>query len=167
MDTRSKVANCRVIPLTQNKCAIVDESDFEHLSGWRWYAAEKSRGVFYAGRKVPVGGGGYREILMHRQLVGRDGREVDHKNGNTLDNRRGNLRECGRLQNLMNNGRRSDNTSGFKGVHFHSRAARWQARIKANGRRISLGLYKTSEAAAIAYDLAAKRYFGDFARTNF
>jgi hypothetical protein len=89
-------------------------------------------------------------------------RIIDHINGKRGDNRIANLRECARGRNAQN--AESRNPSGFKGVHRHR--SKWQARIRVNGKTIHLGTYDTPEKAAAAYDKAARRYYGRFARTN-
>lgn len=92
--------------------------------------------------------------------------EVDHRNGNRLDNRIANLRDATRSQNCANMGLASHNTSGFNGVSFYRQTGRWQAYIRHGGRRLHLGMFATAEDAAAAYDAAAIRLKGEFARTN-
>jgi hypothetical protein len=89
--------------------------------------------------------------------------EIDHRNGDRADNRIANLRECSRAENARNV--TSRNPSGFKGVRRDD--SRWRASITVNGKRIHLGTFDTAEKAAAAYDKAARRYHGEFARTNF
>ncbi|MDT4872900.1 AP2 domain protein [compost metagenome] len=104
---------------------------------------------------------------MHRWLVlGREkGGGVDHRDGNKLDNRRGNLRQATQGQNAKNTRLARNNTSGFKGV---SRTAegRWRARITVDRKEIRLGVFGTPEEAAAAYDKAAKQMHGEFASPN-
>jgi len=110
----------------------------------------------------------YKREMLHRLIVGAPvGEVVDHINGDTLDNRRSNLRVCSRAENLWNAGKRRHNTSGFKGVCFDKRDGRWYARIRAVGRVHDLGRYKTAEEAAMAYDAKAAELHGPFARLNF
>lgn len=90
--------------------------------------------------------------------------DIDHKNTNRSDNRWENLREATRQQNIQNANRRSNNTSGVKGVSWDPRIRKWATKIKANGRNIRIGSYESREDAARAYAAAADRYFGDFAR---
>ncbi|MBV8278501.1 MAG: HNH endonuclease [Verrucomicrobia bacterium] len=104
---------------------------------------------------------------MHRLIVNAPpGVQVDHVNGDGLDNRRANLRLASATQNAHNRKIRRDNTSGFKGVRFDQSSQRWDARITFQGKRYYLGLFVTAELAARTYDQAARRLFGDFARTN-
>lgn len=88
--------------------------------------------------------------------------EIDHINGNPIDNRVCNLRVATHKQNLRNSRRRSDNTSGFKGVYRHGK--RWRAKINVDGRQIHLGTFDEKEAGHIAYAKAAAQHFGEFAR---
>ncbi len=89
---------------------------------------------------------------------------IDHINGDRSDNRIFNLRECSRLQNNCNS--RSFGKCGFKGVSTDK--GRWRARIGVSGRKMRfLGLHDTPEAAARAYDRAARELWGDFAKLNF
>jgi len=90
--------------------------------------------------------------------------QIDHANGTRDDNRWANLREATQSQNLANSSRRSDNTSGFKGVG--QRRGRWRAQIRKDGRRIHLGTFSTPEAAHAAYLKAANDHHGEFARAE-
>ncbi|WP_423766655.1 HNH endonuclease [Cupriavidus necator] len=105
---------------------------------------------------------------LHRAIMGLTvggGGEVDHANGNKLDNRRGNLRLCTKSQNQWNKGIYSNNTSGFKGVSYDGRQGKWQARIRVGGKMRSLGYFYAPEQAHAAYCAAANELRGQFART--
>ena len=113
--------------------------------------------------------------LMHRQILGHEPRVtsdeprttvIDHINRNGLDNRRANLRLATVAQNAWNSKKRRS-CSGYKGVCYDKAKRRWRAAIVHHGRRIHLGYFKDKIPAAKAYDDAAKKYFGQFARTNF
>jgi hypothetical protein len=94
--------------------------------------------------------------------------DVDHRNRDRLDNRRGNLRSATDSQNGANKSKSTTRShSKFKGVTFHRNTGRWQAAIKHHDRCIYLGLFDAEENAARAYDHAALRIFGEFARPNF
>jgi len=92
------------IPLTQGQVALVDNTDYDWLNQWKW-CAQRTRGVFYAVRNSPRKNGKKHQIFMHREILGlryKDGQEGDHRNHNTLDNQRENLRVCIHSQNIMN-----------------------------------------------------------------
>jgi hypothetical protein len=156
----------KTITLTRDKVAIVDDEDYRRVAQYKWLALEVKAGVFYAARSVRVKGGKSKWLLMHR-LLGRDelAEEVDHWNGDTLDNRRENLRPCTHKQNRGN--MRSRSKSGFKGVTWHKRQGRWMAQIGINYTVRFLGYFDDPAAAARAYDVAARIHFGEFARLNF
>jgi len=152
----------KTIPLSQGAVALVDDADFAELSRFSWYLSDKG----YAVRNADVDGG-KRPIRMHRVLLGApDGVDVDHIDGNRLNNTRGNLRLCERRQNLMNSRKRTATTSKFKGVYWLAANRKWRAKINIEGKSKHLGCFAAEEDAARAYDQAAKTYFGEFARTN-
>jgi hypothetical protein len=157
----------RFIALTQGKVAIVDAADFDFLSQWNW-RAQPSRGLFYVTRNGPrVHGGKRATIFMHEILLPcESGKKPDHKNRNPLDNRRENLRPSTHAQNKANGKKQRNNTSGFKGVSLEKRRGSWIAYIKLNQKRIYLGSFASAQQAAVAYDIAAIKYFGEFANTN-
>lgn len=156
------------IKLTQGKYALVDDADYVFLNQYRWHAS-KERHRYYAVRGMPRSNPKRRVIRMHRVILGvpKDV-EVDHINGNGLDNRRENLRSCTSGQNSMHQRIHFDNTIGFKGVHLMGRHRRkpYRVRIQANRRRVHIGCYETAREVAYAYDLAAIKYHREFALTN-
>jgi hypothetical protein len=89
--------------------------------------------------------------------------EIDHKDRDRSNNRWSNLRLATTSQNQANTGLQIRNTSGIKGVNWAPRHKAWKARISVNGRRLFLGMFKSKEAAAAAYQEAAKTHFGEFA----
>ena len=156
-----------LIPLTRGEVAIVDDTDAAFLNQWKWSLSDSGKG-YYAYRQ-DVRGGRQIQVFMHRLLTGAHGsREpiVDHKNGNGLDNRRENLRICNAFQNAWNM-RKHRGTSRFKGVCFDKHKRRWAAAIKCYGVQHHLGRFKSEESAALAYDEAARKLHGAFARLNF
>ena len=154
------------IHLTKGKVAIVDDTDFEGLSQWKWHA-KLSCGLWYAARAVTMAGRKI-TIRMHRLITNAsDGMEVDHIDGDGLNNLRQNLRIVTRNQNRFNSRVRVDNTSGYKGVSLNKRTGRWVAWIGYYGKHKNLGYFATPEMAAQAYDAAARELFGEFARLNF
>jgi hypothetical protein len=153
-----------VIPLTKGMFAIVDPEDVELLSAHKWHAS-KSQGAYYASAGIYVDGEQVHQT-MHRLVKNNpEGLYIDHINGNTLDNRKSNLRVCTPTENRINSKVRKDNKSGYKGVH--QRGNRWWAELVSKGKRYRFGSFLTPEDAAKAYDRAARKYHGEFARTNF
>lgn len=150
------------IPLTQGQFALVSDRDYKELSKYKWYA-RRQRKTYYAKRHYKVVEGRPIHILMHTQIMGTpSGMDIDHRDGNGLNNQRRNLRVTTRSQNMMNKGKPSNNTSGFKGVSLHKQKSKWQAEIVVNGKRIYLGIYSTPEIASKSYIKACKKYHGAF-----
>jgi hypothetical protein len=152
------------IELSNGLIALVDDSDFEWLSQWRWHPA-KGKATMYAAHGTPLTRGVCCGTRMHRLIMEAPSDvHVDHINNNGLDNRRSNLRFATPAQNAHN---RSVilSSSGFKGVSSNGR--RWRAQICAADKRMHLGTYDTPELAARAYDAKARELFGEFAFTNF
>jgi len=160
------IGTYREIPLTQGKVAIVDPEDYEWLSQWNWYA-RFSKGAWYVLRAGPKVKGKCHSVYMHRVIMQTpDGMQTDHINGNGLDNRRENMRSCNCAQNQYNQQKQKRATSSrFKGVSWDGR--KYRAYIKVAGECISLGRFASEVQAALTYDEAARRYFGEFAYTNF
>src|SRR3990167_7117239 len=155
----------KTIELTQGEVAIVDDADYDYLSQWNWSLYRKTgRRSYYAQRSMPLPDGRKTTIQMHRHILSAPiGVQIDHVNGNGLDNQRCNLRLCTHAENRRNMDAYRNCTSGYKGVHWHRQRKKWRAVINYQKKSISLGLYKNKEEAAIAYDEAAKKYFGKFA----
>jgi hypothetical protein len=154
-----------LVPLTQGKFAVIDATDAERVLAFRWHA-QHCHGIWYAARNAPRGTRP-QKVLMHRVVLGQECPEVDHINGNGLDNRRSNLRPATRADNSHNCRIQVNNTSGFRGVSWCKRDQKWIAMIRSNVRQLNLGRFATAEEAARAYDAAAVRLHGDFARLNF
>lgn len=155
----------REIPLTQNKVALVDDEDYEDAVKHKWCAMH-IRGRWYAARTC----NGTTQYL-HTFILGKfPGWVVDHIDGNGLNCTDRNMRYCRPAQNQRNRAIHKNNVTGFKGVSFMAtgkRKKRWRALIGAEGQHIHIGIFATPEEAARAYDLAAIKYHGEFARLNF
>lgn len=152
----------REIDLTQGKVALVDDADFEWLSRFNWCAVKTGK-TFYAVRRD-----GRHPVLMHRVILSAsDDVDVDHRDLDGLNNTRANLRLASRSQNMANISKYESNRSGFKGVSWHASHGAWRANITVEWRQYHIGYFDTPEAAARAYDAAAREHFGEFARTNF
>lgn len=136
--------------------ALIDLGDIEKVGKHRWYASTKG----YVKSQD--------NLRLHRLVMDApDGYLVDHVNRIPLDNRKSNLRLCTPAENSRNVGVSQSNSTGFKGVYFEKLNNKYRARIKYNGKRVSLGCYENAVDAAIAYDKKAIELFGDFAYTNF
>ena len=125
---------------------------------------------FYAVcRKPDPNGKKPKVVCMHREVAHTpDGLFCDHINGRTLDNRKKNLRSATRSQNVWNSKKTSrSGYSKYKGVTFRKRSKRWVSMIGVNSRQIFLGSFEDEIRAAKAYDKAAKKHFGEFAKLNF
>ena len=154
------------IPLTQGKASVVDDEDYDELSIFKWFAHKqvKAPGTYYAERNIHTTPGKRKPLAMHIAIMNPPaGYQVDHRDGNGLNNQRYNLRVCVCSQNQANARKRVDCSSGAKGVS--RKHGKWVARIQVNKKRVHLGFFPTVEQAAGAYKTAAKEYFGDFART--
>jgi len=150
------------IKLTQGQVALVDDLDYEYLNQWKWFA-DRNKNTFYVVRKDKG-----KVIYMHRHLMNpKNGMFVDHKNGNALDNQKHNLRTCTHQQNNCNKRSKYNGTSKYLGVHKRGQPpTRFIAQIQTNGKKKKLGLFKTELEAAIIYNIAARKYFGEYANPN-
>ena len=140
--------------------AFVDDDDFDLVSQHAWHRAPRKQ-VVYARTNLPDG----RSEYMHRLIMGCPDRQVDHRNGDGLDNRRENLRLATNAQNSANQ-RPRGGSSRFKGVALCKQTGRWEANIRVNYRQRKLGRFDTEEQAAAAYDAAAAEAFGEYAHLN-
>ncbi len=154
----------RRIKLTKDKFAIVDVEDYEKLAQYDWQLSEgeskKCYAVCLVNRKI---------VSMHRVIMNAPaGMFVDHRYGDGLDNRKENLRIVTQAQNQYNRRKTSRKTSSkYKGVHLKKQYNKYGAEISCNGKRTHLGYFDNEIDAAKAYDEAAKKLFGEFAKLNF
>lgn len=150
------------ITLTKGKKALVDDEDYDWLNRWRWYYSQG-----YAVRSVNISGKRY-TVGMHRLIMHaiNEGMDVDHIDGNRLNNCWTNLRYADARQNAMNRGLYRTNTSGKKGVYWSKSKNKWESAIRCKGKRYHLGVFSDIDDAARAYNEAALKHFGEYARLN-
>jgi HNH endonuclease/AP2 domain len=172
--TESIDSEFSLIALTKGEYAIVDSDKFEFLSQWKWYyKANKDKITGYAAR-IDLSSGKRIYVSMHRlvclshyNLASEGVQDIDHINGNRLDNRASNLRPATRHQNSGNRGANKISKSGYKGVDLSDPVKMvWRAQITDNGKKKSIGYFATKEEAALAYNQESLRIFGEFAYQN-
>lgn len=155
------------IPLSQGKVALVDDEDYEELMNYNWHASQSDH-RFYAIRNVELYPGARTTVKMHRQVMrALPGENIDHKDGDGLNNTRGNLRIATTSQNCANKRASKGSKSQYKGVSWHKQHGKWYSAICYNYKQIFIGLYTDEIEAAKAYDRKAVELFGEFAKTNF
>lgn len=137
-----------------NRTVLIDKGDYSLVGSKKWY--------FVVGRYA----GDKKGILMHRLILNAEkGQQVDHINGNGLDNRRNNLRFVTQSQNMMNAKKRRNTTSKYKGVSWNKHHKKWKAEI--NYKKTNLiGYFDVEKDAAMAYNRVAKKVYGVYGRPN-
>jgi hypothetical protein len=137
--------------------AIIDAEDYDKVKNYKWYFKDNTR--------VHCKSKG---LYLHHAIIGKPekGFEVDHRNMDGKNNKKGNLRVVKRPQNVWNTRLSSRNITGYKGISLHKYSGLWHVRITANKKIISIGYFKDKDKAVEAYDEAANKYHGEFARTN-
>jgi hypothetical protein len=155
-----------VISLSRGKTTKIDKGSFDLVKGFSWYAIS-CNGKFYAARSDSFAGK-KKTVLLHRQLMGfPDGLEVDHIDGNGLNNTMINLRKCTHEQNIQNQKPRSSpKTSQYQGVYFQKELNKWRAQIMKDGKITHLGCFENEQEAASAYDRSALVVYGNGAKLN-
>ena len=149
------------------KFAICDWSDFDLVKGFKWHLTSKNKsGCLYAQSWDSGNPKTRNKQSMHRMIMAvGENQIIDHINGNGLDNRRSNLRVVSAQQNAFNQ-KGHGGSSRFKGVSFDKESGKWRAYISHNNKRVNLGRHFSEIDAAKAYDVAAKEYFGEYAKLN-
>lgn len=137
-----------------------DKEDYDKIKDYCWFINNK--GYVYA-RSLENDG---KHLLQHQIILNANGLKVDHKNHNTIDNRKSNLRIVTQSENMMNQKLRNDNTSGITGVTWDKRKNQWVARIAINYKRIHLGYFDTFEKAVKVRKEAEEKYFGEYSYDN-
>ena len=150
-----------------NKEVIIDDEDYDRVSSFKWSLLKQKGNKFRVVRQIQIK---YKrqELKLHRYILDVKDKniQVDHINGNPLDNRKCNLRLCSNKENSRN--RKTNNKTGYKGVYKFNRNLKkpYIACITFNYKQINLGYFETPKEAAIAYNKAAIKYFKDFALLN-
>ena len=156
------------IPLTQGRFALVDDDDYESLMKYSWHAAKRRGGEFCARSSIKDNKTGkFRNVYMHRFIMKSDRNEqIDHKNWNELDNRKANLRKATAAQNIIHRRKAKGKLYKYLGVWLHKQSGLWHVYIGHCGKDLFIGCFKSAKDAAIAYNIAAQLFHGEFAVLN-
>ena len=158
----------KLIPLTQGQFAMVDDEDYDRVNQFKWFA-QKCRSTFYAGRKTPRVNGKQTYQLMHVFIMGDNPLklDIDHMNGDGLNNQKHMLRFCTHQENSMNQKKPIRKCSSiYKGVCWYKATSKWMAYIQINRRLKHLGYFNSEIEAAMAYNMAAIKHYAEFAFIN-
>ena len=151
----------KTINLSKQCVALVDDGDYDRLNKHKWSVESTVSGIRYAVRAEEG-----QRIKMHRAILDAPtGIEVDHIDGDGLNNTRQNLRLATHRQNSYNVAKKNRGKSKYKGVSWRADRKKWKATLTF-GKQIYLGLFDNELDAAIAYNRAAKLYFGQHAWLN-
>ena len=152
------------IPLSQGKFALIDDEDYERVNQYKWCI--NSNG--YAVTSYRDSNGKWKAMKMHRFILNLNKGDslVDHRDTIRINNQKYNLRIASFVENLRNQKINKNNKSGFKGVRLHKPSNLYIAQIGINGKQKHIGYFKCPVEAAKAYNEAAIKYFGEFARLN-
>jgi hypothetical protein len=161
----------KLLPLTKDKFALVDDDDYYWLSQWNWFAVEikntwyarrsKKKGVLRSNEKY--------EIYLHRIVMRCSNIDfvIDHLDKNGLNNQKENLRICTKSENNKHTSSHKNSSSQYLGVSYDKNRNKWSANLMNNGKKILFKRYNTEIEAAKAYDITAKTQFGVYANLNF
>ncbi len=153
----------------KGKYALVDDEDYEILNNYKWFCTSDGYVRRTTTFKKQLGETKRKSvtIYMSRFIMNTpDEMEADHRDGNTLNNQKYNLRNCTRAENEHNKNVNINNKSGYKGVSYDKIRNRWIACIMINGKNVFLGRHETAINAARAYNEGAIKYHGEFANLN-
>jgi hypothetical protein len=147
--------------------ALIDDEDYERVNQFKWCVYKNGKNL-YAQRAILIEGVKSAQSL-HRFIMNAQSADpqIDHKDGNGLNNQKLNLRFCTHGENMANSKPRIEKSSIYKGVLYHSRDKKYAVSIQHNKKRINLGYFDNEIDAAKVYDKKALELFGEFARPNF
>jgi len=168
----------KILKISRGLETKIDDEDYRRIKSvplnyrskaLRWqatYTPSDKKHNYYVSKTI-----NYKKWKLHRYIfylrgIDIEGKEIDHINGDTLDNRFSNLRIATSSQNKVNRMVRSDSKSGYKGVEYHNMNKNWIAYIVKNGKKTHLGVFDTKHKAALAYNRAAIELWGEYAWTN-
>lgn len=158
----NKELSMKYINLNHNKQTFVDDEDYEYLNQWKWSYHKDGYAI-----RTEYNKNGQVHIAMHRLIMKAPrNKQVDHKNGNRLDNRKENLRICNQTQNQHNRNINRNNVTGYMGVS-KKQGYPYLATIRHKSKTLFIGYFKEVRHAAMAYDIWAKELRGEFAKLNF
>lgn len=157
------------IKMTQGKTTLVDDTDYDWLVQWKW-RAKRNGNTWYAARSSKRDANNKQKTInMHRQILGITDPKIfgEHKDGDGLNNQRYNLREATNKENQHNQRQKQGGTSKYKGVYWNKKQEKWKAHIRlGDASPAYLGVFENETDAAIAYNKAATKHYGEFARLN-
>lgn len=144
---------------------LYDDEDHGKILKHTW-GISKYGNNFYA--KTMIGEKNKQKILyLHRFILNaKYGDIIDHKDNNTLNNKKSNIRFCSHQNNMMNRKPEKNSSSKFKGIYYNKNSNLWHSQIYKNFKKIHLGYFENEIDAALAYNGAAKYLFGKYAYLN-
>lgn len=161
----------REIELTKGYKALVDDEDYSAVNEYTWYVFFSASNI-YAKTFIKLENNKRKSLFMHQLVyelsgqIASNSHHIDHKDCNGLNNCRTNIRQASYQNNQANSRKMSKSSSVYKGVSFSKTRNKWEAYIKVNKIKINLGRFSDEREAANSYNIAAMKYFGEFARIN-
>ena len=153
------------IVLSSGETCLIDGEDLERVNRYTWRLEHFNRKSYV--RCSISKNGKVTKARLHRFILGaKPGDVVDHKNGDTLDNRKSNLRYCTLSESAKNRVKNKTSKNKYKGVRKEPHCSRWSAFISIDSKKTYLGIFKTEEDAAKAYNIAAKKNYKQYAKLN-
>lgn len=143
-----------------------DEKSFKLYQKYNWWLKDQNNKYSYLCRDCVTTG---KKFRFHRELLNLTDKNLvcDHINGDGLDNRLDNLRICTQKENIRNKNKTKNQTSSkYKGVSFNKLNNNWRVRMEKDGSQVEIGSFKTEKEAAEAYNKAAIKMYGEYAKVN-